>query len=85
MRTENSIRNISISIFTQIIMTILGFVSRKVFLENLGITYLGVNGLLTNVLSLLGLLEAGIGSSIVYNLYKPLAERDEDKIIALMQ
>lgn len=85
MRTKNSIKNISIGIFTQVIMTILGFISRKVFLHNLGITYLGVNGLLTNVLSMLGLLEAGIGSSIVYSLYKPLAEKDEYKITALMQ
>lgn len=85
MRIENSIRNISIGIFTQVIMTLLGFISRKVFLDNLGVTYLGVNGLLTNVLSLLGLLEAGIGSSIVYSLYKPLAEKDEYKITALIQ
>lgn len=85
MRTRNSIKNISIGIFTQIIMTLLGFISRKVFLDNLGITYLGVNGLLTNVLSMLGLLEAGIGSSIVYSLYKPLADKDEYKVTALMQ
>lgn len=85
MRTENSIKNISISIITQVIMTILGFISRKIFLDSLGITYLGVNGLLTNVLSLLGLLEGGIGISITYNLYKPLAERDEKKITALIQ
>lgn len=85
MRTQNSIKNISIGIFTQVVMTLLGFISRKVFLDNLGITYLGVNGLLTNVLSMLGLLEAGIGSSIVYSLYKPLAEKDEYKVTALMQ
>ena len=78
MRTKNSIKNITISIISQIIMTLLGFISRKVFLDNLGIDYLGVNGLLTNVLSLLALLEGGIGSSITYNLYKPLAENDEE-------
>lgn len=85
MRTKNSIKNITISIISQIIMTLLGFISRKVFLDNLGIDYLGVNGLLTNVLSLLALLEGGIGSSITYNLYKPLAENDEEKITALIQ
>lgn len=85
MRKENSIKNISVGIFSQVIIAILGFISRKVFLDNLSITYLGVNGLLTNVLSLLGLLEAGIGSSIVYNLYKPLAENDKPKVTALIQ
>lgn len=85
MRTKNSIKNIYISILTQIIITLLGFVSRKVFIDSLGTEYLGVNGLLTNVLSMLSLVEGGIGTSIVYNLYKPLAENDEPRIIALVQ
>lgn len=85
MRTENSMKNIYISILTQIIITFLGFISRKVFIDSLGTEYLGVNGLLTNVLSMLSLVEGGIGTSIVYNLYKPLAENDESRIIALVQ
>lgn len=85
MRSKNSIKNIYISILTQIIITLLGFVSRKVFLDSLGAEYLGVNGLLTNVLSMLSLVEGGIGTSITYNLYKPLAEKNEEKIIALVQ
>ncbi len=85
MRTSNSIKNIYFSILTQIVITLLGFISRKVFLDSLGTEYLGVNGLLTNVLSMLSLVEGGIGASITYNLYKPLAERDEEKIVALIQ
>ena len=85
MRTVNSIKNIYITIITQIIITLLGFISRKVFLDSLGTEYLGVNGLLTNVLSMLSLVEGGIGLSITYNLYKPLAENNEKKIIALVQ
>lgn len=34
---------------------------------------------------MLVLIEAGIGASIVYNLYKPLAENNQYKIIALVQ
>lgn len=85
MRTENSIRNISISLLSQVIIVILGFVSRKVFLDSLGTEYLGVNGLLTNILSMMSLVEGGIGTSIVYNLYKPLADQDEGRIISLVQ
>lgn len=85
MRTSNSIKNISVSIFSQLVMVILGFISRKVFLDSLGINYLGINGLLTNVLSMMALVEGGIGMSIVYNLYKPLAENDRQKVIALVQ
>ena len=85
MRVKNSIKNIYISILTQIIVILLGFVSRKVFIDSLGSEYLGINGLLTNVLSMLSLVEGGVGASIVYNLYKPLAEDDRPKIIALVQ
>ncbi|MEG1312470.1 MAG: hypothetical protein RSD47_10755 [Romboutsia sp.] len=85
MRTKNAIKNIAMSLFSQIVIIILGFVSRKVFIDNLGAEYLGVNGLLTNLLSMMILIESGIGISIVYNLYRPLAENDKDKIIALVQ
>ena len=85
MRTKNSIKNIYINIISQIIIILLGFISRKVFLDNLGTQYLGVNGLLTNVLSLLSLAEGGIWTSIIYNLYKPLAKDNKDEVIALVQ
>jgi O-antigen/teichoic acid export membrane protein len=85
MRTKHSIHNISISIFTQVVIALLGFIARKVFLDSLGASYLGINGLLTNVLSMLALVEGGIATSIVYNLYKPLAEDNREKVIALIQ
>lgn len=85
MRVKNSMKNVAISIFSQVIMIILGFMTRKIFLDNLGTEYLGINGLLTSVISMLGLVESGIGISIVYNLYKPLAENDNEKVIALVQ
>ena len=85
MRTKNVIKNIYISMVTQVVIILLGFISRKVFLDNLGTEYLGVNGLLTNILSMLSLVEGGIGVSIVYNLYKPLADKDIKKTTALVQ
>lgn len=85
MRVQNSIKNISISLLSQFIIILLGFISRKVFIDSLGTEYLGINGLLTNILSMLSLVEGGMGASIVYNLYKPLAENDIKTIISLTQ
>ena len=85
MRVKNSIKNIYYSMLIQVCMTLLGFISRRVFINNLDIEYLGINGLLTNVLSMLSLVEGGIGASIIYNMYKPLAEDDKPAIIALVQ
>lgn len=85
MRTKSSIINISVGLGNQLIITFLSFFSRTVFIQTLGIDYLGVNGLFTNILAMLSLAEAGIGSSIIYNLYKPVAENDKEKMIMLMK
>lgn len=50
----------------------------------MGKTYLGLNGLFTNILNILSFAELGIGTSIVYSLYKPLSEKDKRKISSLM-
>lgn len=84
-RTEYSILNILTGIGGYIINTILGFVCRMVFVRCLADDYLGINGLFTNILSMLSLAELGVGSAIVYALYKPLAQNDQKKIASLMQ
>ncbi len=85
MRTDNSKKNLISGISLVLLTTLLGFFTRKVFVDSIGIEYLGLNGLLTNILSVVALLEGGFGASIVYNLYKPLAEDDRPRIIALVQ
>lgn len=84
-RTEYSILNIITGIGGYAINTILGFVCRMVFVRYLSSEYLGVSGLFTNILSMLSLAELGIGSAIIYALYKPIAENDKEKIASLMK
>ncbi|CAN7296407.1 lipopolysaccharide biosynthesis protein [Paenibacillus sp. LjRoot56] len=85
MRSINSIINISTGLGSQIIINLLSFFSRTVFIGALGVQYLGINGLFTNVLGMLSLAEAGIGASIIYALYAPVAEKNYDKISSLMK
>lgn len=84
-RTEYSILNILTGVGGYLMNTVLGFICRMVFVKSLSADYLGVNGLFTNILTMLSLAELGVGSAIVYALYKPLAENDEEKIASLMQ
>lgn len=84
-RTANSIRNILTGFIGQALVLGVGFINRIVFIRCLTAEYLGINGLFTNILSMLSLAELGIGTAIVYALYKPLAEHNEEKISALMQ
>lgn len=85
MRVENSIKIAKAGIIYQIVTTILGFVNRVVFIKYLGSDYLGFSGLFTSILSMLSLAELGLGGAIVYNLYKPIAEQDEVKIVAFIR
>ena len=85
MRSLNSFKNILTSVGIMLVVSILGFVTRKLFLDALGEEYLGLNGLLTNVIGMLSLVESGVGVSIVYNLYKPLAAGNTQQVLALVQ
>lgn len=84
-RIESSFRNFFFGSFSQIASLLLGFAVRSVFIRYLDITYLGLNGLFTNILTILSLAELGFGSVMVYALYSPLAKGDRDKVISYMQ
>ena len=83
-RTENSIINSAMSIVTQVLTVVLNFAVKTVFIKMLNDEYLGVNGLFTNIITMLSLADLGIGIAIPYSLYKPLANKDEHKINVLM-
>lgn len=83
-RVKNSLYNISTGLGYQIMVMIVGFVSRTIFIYCLGKTYLGVSGLFSNVLSLLSFAELGIGQAIIFSLYKPIAQGDEERMLSLM-
>ena len=84
-RSEYSIINILTGFGGYFLNTIMGYICRMVFVRCLSAEYLGVNGLFTNILSMLSLAELGIGGAIGFALYKPLAEDDRDKIATLMR
>ena len=75
---------ISSTIFNAInLLTTFGI--RTLFIYFLGIEYLGVHGLFTNILGMLSLAELGISSAIAFSLYKPLASGDKNKIRQLIR
>lgn len=84
MRTKNSIKNIIFSLISNIVTILIGIISQAIFIKILGTEYLGINGLFTNIISMLGIIELGIGNAIIYNLYKPVAENNINLINSLM-
>lgn len=81
-RTKNSVRNYSMNVVSQVTSILLSFIGRTFFIKLLGIEYLGVNGLFSNILSLLSLAELGVGTAVTYMMYQPIAENDKEKVAA---
>jgi O-antigen/teichoic acid export membrane protein len=82
-RTENSVRNIIFSFGYQFVTLILSFVNRSIFIITLGVNYLGISGLFSDILQMLSLADLGFGVALTYSMYKPLAEHDYNKLAAL--
>ena len=83
-RTLNSVLNFTSSIGGQLLNIFVQFAVRTVFIHTLGKSYLGIGGLFSNILSMLSLVEFGVGSAILFKLYEPLSTHDEKRINILM-
>jgi O-antigen/teichoic acid export membrane protein len=79
-RTAKSITNSKFAFYFYFPNLLLGFISRKVFIDYVGIEILGLNQTAQNLLGFLNLAELGIGSAIAFTLYKPLAVNDQQSI-----
>lgn len=83
-RTEYVLKNVFVGVGGQIFSILIGLVTRIFFVRLLAAEYLGLNGLFSSILTTLSFVELGIGPAIVFSLYKPLAEKDDEQIKALM-
>jgi len=75
-RTVNTLYNFIINIGGQFITILMQFIVRTIFIQTLGKSYLGINGLFSNILSMLSLAELGVGNAILFKLYEPLSKND---------
>ena len=84
-RTKNAGRNIFFGIILKAYQIVVPFIMRTAMIYWMGVQYLGLNSLFTSVLQVLNLAELGVGSAMVYSMYKPIAEDDKVTICALMK
>ena len=83
-RIENASLNTFWAILGQGVTVLLGLFSRKVFLDHLGAELLGVSSLFSDVLLLFSFADLGIGTAIMFSMYRPIADDDEKKIQSLL-
>ena len=83
-RTKNAARNVLFGGLLRVYSMLVPFLMRTVILYQLGVNYLGLDSLFASILQVLNLAELGIGSVMVFSMYKPIAEDNTAAICALM-
>ncbi|MBE6286831.1 MAG: lipopolysaccharide biosynthesis protein [Mediterranea massiliensis] len=83
-RTHKSIKNSLYGILVVVLNTAISFVTRIFLIRHLGVEVLGLNGLFSEVITMMSLAELGVGMAIIYSLYQPMYESDYKKISQLM-
>lgn len=83
-KTENAMRNLLYGILQKIVNLGMPFVTRTVIIHTLGTEYLGLGSLFSSVLQVLNLAELGVGSAMIFSMYRPIAMGEKEKICALM-
>lgn len=80
-----AIKNALSGTIMQLVKILLNFIVRTAFIYKLGEQAVGLNGLFTNILSILSLSELGFGAAVVTHMYEPLARNDKKRIVELMR
>lgn len=84
-RTKNATRNIIFGVLLKIYQIAMPFFIRTAMIYYMGVEYLGLDSLFTSILQVLNMAELGVSSAMVYGMYKPIAEDDENTICALLK
>lgn len=84
-RIQKAGKNIIFGLASNLVILLVNFIQKTVFIYVLGRTLSGVNGVYTDLLSVLSLTELGIGTALNYSLYKPVAKRDIEKVKSYMR
>ena len=79
-RVKKTLLNARVNLIFYFLTLALSFFSRKIFLDILGVDFVGLTGTLQNLLSFLNIVELGVGTAVGYVLYKPLFEQNQKKI-----
>lgn len=84
MRLKNSLYNIFFLLIQQLVTAIYGLVIPSLIIKTYGSSVNGVVSSITQFLSYISLLEAGVGGVITAAMYKPLAEKNENELSGIV-
>lgn len=83
-RTQNTVNNVIWGSINKIVTMLGPFLVQTTIIRILGMEYNGLTGLFSSILNVLNLAELGLGTAIVFSMYKAVATDDEVLIRALL-
>lgn len=81
---RNTILGAVTGVINKLVVTLLPFIMRTIMIYFMGTQYLGLSSLFNSILNMLSLAELGFGSALVFSMYKPIAENDDNTLCALL-
>lgn len=81
---KNAKRNMIFGVVNKLVHILCPFATRTIIQAVLGAEYLGLNSLFASIISILSLSELGVGTAVVYHMYRPVAENDTGTVCALL-
>lgn len=85
MDKKKSLINVSVSIAFRFIMLIGSILVRRFLIRYIGNEINGLNSLYLSIVGFLSVAELGVGTAITFSMYKPIVEKNNDKVAALYQ
>lgn len=83
-RTQKAIINTIVSAGYEVISLVVGLVVPRLILSNFGSAYNGITHSISQFISYIAIMKAGIGAATRAALYKPLAEHNEEEISGII-
>lgn len=80
MRTRQAVKNASMSLLLQLVLALSGIIIPRFFIEVYGSEVNGLVSSITQFITYMGLVEAGIGAAGTVALYRPLALEDRTQV-----
>ncbi len=80
MKTKRSLLNFITDVIPLLIVSLLGIFKLKFFIQVLGNETLGLYQLFSQIMIYIALVDGGLTSAVLFHLYKPNAEKDNNKL-----
>ncbi|NLE63088.1 MAG: hypothetical protein GX612_04535, partial [Bacteroidales bacterium] len=84
MRTKNALRNTAFSLLLEVLLLIFGMIMPRLIILTYGSAVNGLTSAINQILSVLNLLQAGAVGASIFEMYKPVAEKDYQRISLIM-